>query len=174
MKFEGQPLKSKSDHPSWFVDFLSNYNLVVRSLLDMTTRKFNGDTDVAVFNRQYTVIDNTEFTIQHDIPYNTRCLSYTGRVECLVIRSSSPGRITAKAKLLRFRFVSSNTNQPYSSELRLEDTTLLQPGDILRFPEGNRAIVFLNDNTVYLDSEVFCDNLTTISLYQDAIVVTVI
>jgi hypothetical protein len=172
MRFDGQLYAAKGGEPTWFIEFLASYNRVIRYLVELNSRKFKVGEDVADYSATLPVLDSTDIQINHKLGVLTRRVTANGRVETCVIKDSSPTYVTINCRLISFRLIAGQTG--FRNMVIFEDTRQLGTKDTLKFGTQTRNVLYVNGNSVTLDSVVNCDNVTVVPLALDTVSITVI
>lgn len=172
MKFDGAPFAAKGEEPTWFIEFLFNYNRVIKFLVESNLRKQKVGPDVAEYTAVIPIRDVTDVQVFHGLGVDSRRITVLGRVETCLIRASTNSSVTINCRLLSFRIVAGQYG--FKTQIQFEDTRQLYPNDTLRFGGQTRTVKYVNGNLVTLESEVNCDNVTVVPLALDTVTVTVI
>jgi hypothetical protein len=172
MKFDGAPFAAEGVEPTWFIQFLFNYNRVIKYLVESNLHKQKVGPDVAEYTATIPIQDTTDVQVFHNLGVVSSRITTMGRVECCVLRASSTTFTTINCRLISFRLTPGQSG--FKSQIQFEDVRQLYVKDTLRFGTQTRVVKYVNGNLVTLESEVNCDNVTVVPLALDTVTVTVI
>lgn len=173
MKYEGAAYVSKAEEPTWFAEYVTHYNVVIRFLTLFNAGRFNMGTDVNM-NKVITakLYHGTETKVAHGMSTTPTRAIVMGRVEATYTRLIDATSVYITAKLLStgvladYRGLGANT-------VLVDDAALFRVGDSVKLGAAVKTITGTAGNKVSFNSNVTRGTVTRMILAQDEVRLTV-